>query len=225
MRADTEVLVIDDPTLFAESLCAALEVDGFDAHRLDADAAVARSGQDARHADDPPLIAVLDLDLGSRWDPLDLITTFTALGARVVVVTATDDRAVWADCLTRGAVQVLAKTAPMADVLTVAHRIRAGLPVVDAAERLGLLAERQRQTRRRQELAARFSQLNHLEHWVLERLVEGSEMRDIARDAGLTSVDVRSQVQAIVDKLQVTSWLEAVLLANDLGWGSFDDVS
>jgi two-component system nitrate/nitrite response regulator NarL len=223
-RAETTVVVIDDPTLFAESLRTALQLEGYDARwvpaepaRIRHDCAVARADRGRTR------IAVLDLDLDAERDALEMLTLLSGVGTRVVVVTASDDPGRWAECLECGAVRVLPKTLPLAEMLAVIERLHDGLPVMSGAERAHLLEEWHRTTSERHEIAARFARLTALEQWVLARLMEGGTVHDMVSAARLPYGLVRGQIRSVLEKLQVVTWLDAVLLANELGWTGPDE--
>jgi DNA-binding NarL/FixJ family response regulator len=68
----------------------------------------------------------------------------------------------------------------------------------DARRRLELLTPRERQ--------------------VLGALIKGRHVHEIARTDVVSEATVRTQVKSILGKLEVTSQLEAVGLANSVGW-------
>jgi two-component system nitrate/nitrite response regulator NarL len=223
-RAETTVVVVDDPTLFAESLRTALQLEGYDARWIPAEAARVRQDcRVARAERGRTRIAVLDLDLDAERDALEMLSVLSGAGSRVVVVTASDDPGRWAECLECGAVRVLPKTLPLAAVLAVIERLHDGLPVMSGAERARLLEEWHRTTSEHREIGARFARLTALEQWVLARLIEGGTVGDIVRAARMPSGLVRRQVRSVLEKLQVVTRLEAVLLADEFGWTGPDE--
>ena len=99
-RAETTVVIIDDPTLFAESLRTALQLEGYDARWVPAEPARVEQACAVADADRRrSRIAVLDLDLDARQDALGILGRLSDAGIRVVVVTASDDPDRWAECL------------------------------------------------------------------------------------------------------------------------------
>lgn len=215
----TDVVVVDDPTLFAESLRTALSLAGYVVDWLPADEA-ARAGMPWRAADGAaPTAAVLDLDLADRPAALLLLEELVAQGIRVAVLTASDDHVAWARCLELGAIGVVEKTLPLPEVVAAVGRLAAGEPVMTPAQRSDLQREVDDRTRREHELEARFARLSADEAWVLGRLMAGELTHDIARTTSArASGVVHGLVSSMLGKLQVTSWLGAVNLAIDHGW-------
>lgn len=209
--------MVDELTLFAESLLTALNIRGYHVSRIDPTPAE-RAGEVVASLDPPPRIVVLDLDVGGEDSALSTIEALTRTGAQVAAVTASDDRSQWARCIEIGAVTVLPKTAPLQRLLETVDLLRDGRPVMSAPERAELLAAWHRQSRREHELTAGFSRLTEDERWVLGQLAKGRIVHDIARSRGVAPGLVLQRVDSIIHKLQVSSWLDAVEMAQDRGW-------
>jgi two-component system nitrate/nitrite response regulator NarL len=222
-RAETTVVVIDDPTLFAESLRTALDLEGYDVRWVAAEPAIVRQAHGVSAVEGrPPRIAVLDIDLDSERDPLDLLKQLSSDGIRVVVVTVSDDLDRWAECLECGAASVLPKTLPLSDVLSVVRRLHDGLPVMTEAARTELVQEWHHRTSVHDELGTRFARLDGVERWVLGRLMEGATVQDIVDRWPMAPGAVRAHLRSILDKLDAVTWLDAVSLANEFGWSPVD---
>jgi DNA-binding NarL/FixJ family response regulator len=72
---------------------------------------------------------------------------------------------------------------------------------------------------------AGFGALTAREKHVLLRIIEGLSAEAIARESFVSIATVRSQIRAVLSKLEVHSQLEAVALARRAGWPErFDDV-
>jgi two-component system nitrate/nitrite response regulator NarL len=193
------VVIVDEPTLFAESLRTALSLAGHDVDWV-------LPGQASSAGIGASSVAVLDLDLADGTSPLTLLEQLVGRGARVAVVTASDDHTAWARCLELGATGVVSKTLPLADIVAKVGRLAAGEPMMSASEQRQLQHEADEHLRRRREMETLFGRLTADEAWVLGELMAGSVAHDIA------------QVSSILTKLRVTTWLGAVGLANDYGW-------
>jgi two-component system, NarL family, nitrate/nitrite response regulator NarL len=217
-RSETSVAVIDEPTLFAESLRTALALEGYDTSMVSAQTATLTPELLLDLNGRPPQIAILDLDLNETRNALTILRPLAAAGTQVVVVTASDERTRWGECLSNGALRVVRKTAPLADILDVVRRIATGLPVMSADERGALLEEWHACTKATHEILQRFARLDELECWVLARLRAGYAMHEIVRDGPLSQATVYRAVASVVDKLDVSSWLEAVSLTDEHGW-------
>ena len=140
-RSRVRVVIVEDHTLFAESLELALTIGGYDARRVTVtEQATSHAAVLAQVIRAKPRIVLLDLDLGRLGDGVRLIAPIAKSGADVVVVTADTDRARWGECLKNGARTVVAKARPLNDTLATVRRLNSGLPVMDRAERDELLA-------------------------------------------------------------------------------------
>jgi two-component system nitrate/nitrite response regulator NarL len=213
------VVVVEDHHLFAEAMDVALTVVGYDVRRVSLPdnpaAPVALVTAVVKHRPD---VVLLDLDLGAFGDGLRLIEPISTTGANVVVVTGSHDRARWGGAIRAGARTVLSKTQPLQDVIATVRRITSGLPVMDREERAELLAEWTRHQLERKGLGSRLDQLTIRETEVLAHLMKGRPVREIAEHGAVSEATVRTQVKSILSKLEVSSQLAAVGLANEMGW-------
>jgi two-component system, NarL family, nitrate/nitrite response regulator NarL len=217
-RSKLKVLIVEDHTLFAESLELALNLEGYDVQRIpipDEGGAQAVLAAVVRLR---PRIVLLDLDLGGVGDGVRLITPMVKAGANVVVVTASNDRARWGESLRHAARRVLSKSQPLNEILSTVRRINQGFPVIDHAEREALISLWHEQGLERVALQRRLALLTPREEAVLGELMQGRTVRDIASASFVSEATVRTQVKAILSKLEVSSQLAAVGLANTAGW-------
>lgn len=210
------MVVVDEPTLYAESLRTALTFAGYDVLWLSA--AQASSGGMEPFTGAVPHAAVLDLDLADGRSATPLLEQLVARGIRVAVVTASDDHAEWARCLELGASGVVPKTLPLADVVATVGRLAAGESLMTPWELQQLQRETEEVARREQEMRLRFERLTSDESWLLGQLMEGRVAHDIARVSHRPPAAVHAMVTSVLLKLQVPTWLGAVGLANDYGW-------
>jgi len=219
LRPNSRVLIVEDHVLFAESLELALSLEGYDARRVTLPTHTGATGQLlAAVLRLRPRIVLLDLDLGTFGDGVRLIHPLAASGANVVVVTASSDRSRWGECLWYGARKAMAKTQPLNEILSVVRRIHQGLPVADTAEREHLLHQWEDHRKSVEEQRQRLDTLTPREREVLAKLMEGTPVREIARQSVVSEATVRTQVKSILSKLGVTSQLAAVGLAHNAGW-------
>lgn len=218
-RSSVRVLIIEDHTLFAESLELALSMEGYDVRRptilqSDGSQAALLSAAVKLH----PRIVLLDLDLGRLGDGVRMIAPLSSTGALVAVVTASVDRGRWGECLRFGARTVLTKGQPLNEILATVRRLNEGLPVMDREQREALLQEWHESRGKQQEARARLHRLTMREREVLARLYEGRSVRDIARLSVVSEATVRTQVKSILAKLEVSSQIAAVGMAHSVGW-------
>jgi DNA-binding NarL/FixJ family response regulator len=212
------VVLIEDHSLFAEALETALVMEGFDPHRLAVGAGTTRAQLLSQALDLSPGMLLLDLDLGAFGNGLPLIEPLTGAGIRVVVVTASNDRARWGEAYAAGARRVVSKGAPLTSVITTIRRSVEGLSITPELERQELIAEWRRQLAEEEDERARFAELTRREGEVLGLLMDGRQVAEIAQACFVSESTVRTQVKAILAKLRVSSQLAAVGLAHRTGW-------
>jgi two-component system, NarL family, nitrate/nitrite response regulator NarL len=218
-RSNVRILIVEDHTLFAESLDLALTMERYDVRRVP----VPEMGTSQRALLSAvmrlhPQIVLLDLDLGHMGDGVRLIAPLARSGAHVVVVTASADMGRWGECIWYGARKVLTKGRPLNEILATVRRISQGLPVMDAGEREELLAAWHEERKEHEVLRDRLERLTHREREVLGQLMEGHTVRDIAQASVVSVATVRTQVKSILAKLEVSSQLAAVGLAHAVDW-------
>lgn len=218
-RTGTRVAVVEDHSLFAESLEIALGMEGHDVRRI-----ILPEGGRSVSTLLPiilrarPRVVLLDLDLGTHGNGVRLVEPLSKEGINVVIVTATIDRGRWGECLRYGARKVLAKSAPLNDILATIRKINEGLPVITREERDELLDHWHRQLQETKEIRNRLEHLTHREGEVLAHLMDGRAVREIARMSVVSEATVRTQVKSILSKMEVSSQLAAVGAAHHVGW-------
>ncbi|GAA1935296.1 response regulator transcription factor [Nocardioides hwasunensis] len=218
-RADHRVLIIDDHMLFAESLELALSLEGYDVRRLELPSeggsmATVRSLALRANA----RTVLLDLDLGRFGDGMNLITPLARANANVVVLTASEDMGRWGACMRMGARKVLPKTGALQQALSTVRRLHQGLPVVTREELESLLEVWARDRQVNDDIRRRLDLLTPRERQVLGSLIEGRTVRAISQESVVSEATVRTQVKSILGKLEVSSQLAAVGMANQVGW-------
>ena len=218
-RANVRILIIEDHMLFAESMDLALTIEGYDVRRLPVpDMGSSQAALLSAITRLRPRIVLLDLDLGHLGDGVRLIAPIARTGAHVVVVTASADRGRWGECLRYGARKVLTKARPLNEIMATIRRLNQRLPVMDPEERNELLHVWHEERQAHHEFRLRLQRLTAREREVLGHLMEGHTVRDIAHISVVSEATVRTQVKSILAKLEVSSQLAAVGLANTTGW-------
>lgn len=218
-KSRSRVLIIEDHTLFAESLEVALSLEGYDVRRLplpEEGGSLATLRSTALRIN--PRIVLLDLDLGRFGDGSALVAPLSRAGANVVVVTSSTDQARWGGCVRSGARKVLSKSGPLQETLATVRRLHQGLPVMTSDELERLLDAWRNERMATDVMRRRLELLTPRERQVLGALIEGHNVRDIARRSVVSEATVRTQVKSILGKLEVSSQLAAVGLAHHVGW-------
>jgi DNA-binding NarL/FixJ family response regulator len=208
------VVLVDDHELLAHSLGIVLEARGIRVSIVDP----ATPGLVAAVADVAPDLVLLDLELGAGLDGAELVAPLTAAGTPVVVVTGSSDPVRLGACVHAGAVGVLHKSSSFDELVTAAQRTLQQGTAFTGHERDELLRRHRLAVAATDRRLAPFRALTARESEVLGALVRGSSVEQIAHDATVTVATVRSQVRAILTKLDAPSQLVAVARAREAGW-------
>ena len=102
------------------------------------------------------------------------------------------------------------------------RRLNDGFPVMDRVAREELIAEWHQNRVENHEARRRLEDLTPREREVLRQLMQGHQVREIARLNVVSEATVRTQVKSILAKLEVSSQLAAVGLAHEAGWRPSD---
>ncbi len=210
------VVVVDDHELLAQALVIALRLDGVEAipASTTSAAAVVRSTEDAA-AD----LVLLDLDLGAPiGDGAELVPSLVATGARVLVLTGTEDPDRTAYALQLGAVGAVHKSVAMHDLSRTVVAAARGESVMTVQQRRDMVGAARTRRRQQVDVLRPFARLSSREGQVLRALASGSGVARIAAAWCVSEATVRSQVRGVLTKLGVNTQLEAVALAHRSGW-------
>jgi DNA-binding NarL/FixJ family response regulator len=210
------VFVVDDHELLSATLVLALCAKGFDAHHC-RPAAPGEVPAALRGAE--PGLVLLDLDLGrsARGEAIDgaeLVKPLRALGWSVLVVTGCADLNRVAAAVAAGASGWVDKSAPFDKLVRTAAFAARGNSVLSPVERASLVARYREGRAERQAAMVRLDRLSSREWEVLGRLSTGAQAAQIAEDFVTSLATVRAQIRSILAKLEVSSQLAAVALAN-----------
>lgn len=213
------ILIIDDHELVGTSLALSLRTEGEDARYrpVHSAAAVLEAAEKAGTG-----LAVLDLDLGrdasgAVVDGVDLIPALRGAGWRVLVLSASSDAARIGSALAAGGYVWVSKNAPFPVLLTAVREARAGRVAMPAGRRERLIELYRRTEAERADIAARLARLTPRERAVLGELAAGKRAQIIADQFVVSLPTVRTQVRAVLGKLEVGSQLEAVALYRRIG--------
>lgn len=209
------VVIIDDHELLSASLKAALEADGY---RVTVPPLTDLGEVAEGLAGCAPEVALLDLDLGDFGRGEGLLPVLRDCGARVIVVSATADRAAAGRCLRSGARGWVPKNASFDELLSAISKEAFGEDSLAPAERVRLLDAWRNSQAAAEEALAPFERLTNREAAVLGMLMDGMTVDRIATESYVSAATVRTQVRAILMKMGVNSQLEAVAKAGRAGW-------
>jgi DNA-binding NarL/FixJ family response regulator len=198
-------LIVDDHMLFAEAVQVAIEDLGISVAR------VVTTGEEAIAEADRSLPDVIFMDIGLP-DQSGLIAGRTILerhpDARIIALTALNDRSTVDEALRLGFVGYLTKDTPVARFVNAIRSAMDGHLVLPQR-----LSPTRRRSQAEKDVALMASQLTPREMEVLTLLVEGADGRKAAAALGISLNTVRTHVQSILTKLQVHSRLEAATFA------------
>ncbi len=215
----TRVTIVEDHELFAEALDVAITLQGHDVRRVpagDPDLSTAQLLKTVIRQ--RPQIVLLDLDLGPSSDGVELVQPLSQAGIAVIVVSATVESPRLGECVRLGARAVVAKSAPLNEIVGAIRRVIAGLPAMTRDERERLLTSFHQEHRLLRDIRAALATLSRRESEVLGELMAGATVTDIARTSYVSDATVRTQVKAIRSKLGVSSQLGAVGAALRAHW-------
>lgn len=215
--ADVSVLVLDNHELFSTVLMMALRARGLNAHRAD----LTRIEAVLRQAEQLPSgLVLLDLNLGRdglgrQVNGVHLVRALRARRWTVLVVSDHGDEDRVAAAIAAGAAGVVAKSTSLRNLLLMVLAASAGQPVMTESERHAWLTRDRGYRARQHERARRFERLSAREREVLALMAQGRRATAIAEHFVVSLTTVRTQIRAILVKLEVNSQLEAVALAAD----------
>ena len=159
-------------------------------------------------------VAVVDLTLpdGQGTDVVEALLDARAVEA-VLVLTALDELHDRARAVAAGALGVLHKSVPTADIIVAIRRLHQGEALFTPVQIIELLrAEGEHQEKNRNAQSA-LSQLTPREVEVVRVLAEGLSDKEVADRLGIASKTVRIHVANILGKLELESRLQLVLFA------------
>jgi two-component system nitrate/nitrite response regulator NarL len=218
MNEPVRILVVDDHTLFRRGLTALLMRDA--SLQVVGDAADAGEAQRRAQELQPDLI-LLDNHLPgvNGVDALPALRQ-AAPGARIIMLTVSEDEADLAAALRGGACGYLLKTIEGDALVTAIHRTMRGASVVaeemtdklvaayrDATSPIGSPAAAPALP------ASLIEQLSPREREILRGIARGASNKEIARELGIAETTVKIHVQHVLRKLEVSSRVQAAVLA------------
>jgi len=210
-----KVLLIDDHTLFRLGLKNLLERSGIN---VIAAASTGQEGLDTVH-DAKPDVILLDMRMPDM-DGLETLKKLRDTGITVpisMLTTSTEEHDLL-ESLRGGAQGYLLKDMDPEDLVAALHNIMKGETVV-APQLAGTLARALQGKSALPEKKTPLSTLTPREREIIEHLAFGQSNKVIARELGITDGTVKLHVKAILRKLEVSSRVEAAVIAVEQGLG------
>lgn len=213
------ITIIDGRVVLTDALAVVLEGEGYVVTKVELGAPLeSMTAVLAAGLRSAGRLVFLGDGLGHLGDAAGLVAPLAASGAVVVVLTeGTEDHA-WGAAIQQGAKDVLLKSCSLEEVVTTARRVRDGLPLM-GPRRCGVLIDAARAERREVcAIRARLDRLTRREMQVLGSLMTGQQVREIARTHVVAEATVRSQVKAILLKMESRSQIAAIGAAYRASW-------
>ena len=215
--ARPSVLIIDDHALFAECLALALRFQGFDVVETLVDDLRRERILDVAEVRRPEVV-LLDLYLGVEGLSTALVAPLKMLGTRVLMLSASQDRRLLAQCLEGGADGLLDKARSFEELIDDLEEAASGRSVLRPDARAALLDELHQHRRREHAHHISLGGLTSREAEILSALMHGKPSDQIAGESNVSPSTVRTQIKSILRKLGVNSQLAAVAVAHSAGW-------
>ena len=203
------VTVVDRQELFVSVITHALEKHGYQcrglvtAHLTTAAVvgAVARSRPDV----------VLASTSSARADGVDVLRSLRRDGHRVVALVERAEPRQLGEAYATGVASVATKSAPLEELLTTVGRTLCGEPTIESHCREELVRQYEAALGC---YAARVARLTRQERDLLAYLMEGRPVAEVSQIRCVAEGTVRTQMKAVLSKLEVSSQLAAVAI----GW-------
>lgn len=211
----TRIAIVDDHVLLGQVLSHELQGRGFDVRVLDLGADL-----HIQLAQFEPDIVLLDLELGADMPSgTELVLSISESGAAVIVLTGVENEILHAKCIESGARGILSKKTEFDELVDqITSSVATGDIAPSMTNRLQLLQNLAAHRREQGHALQPFADLTDRECEILRELMVGKSSAEIS-EAGYVAIStVRSQIKAILRKLDVSSQLQAVAMAHEVGW-------
>lgn len=141
-----------------------------------------------------------------------MVEPLLAAGWRVLILSGTSDHARVGGALAAGAAGWVSKSAPFPTLLRAVRDLLAGRDIMPTVRRRQLVELHQTRSAERRELLTKLDRLTQREREVLAQLAAGQRAQAVAEHFVVSLATVRTQIRAVLTKLEVSSQLEAVAL-------------
>ena len=210
----SSILIVDDHPLLAQGLSYALRAEGFEVHVTnEADLELVKALALVHR----PVLALVDLQFAGAVRGVEIVGPLS-LHVPVVVLTGVTDPAVLGACIEAGAIGVASKAEPFDRLFERIQRALRGEPVNSTREHEEMLSARMATRREETSRWSAFDALSPREREVLELLARGLTADAIADRIFISVATVRTHIQAILRKLEVSTQLAAVARVRESGW-------
>lgn len=159
-------------------------------------------------------VALIDLNLpdGTGLDVIHMLRRRSPT-AEALVLTGSTSRQDHARAIEAGAAGVLNKTVSISEIMTAIRKLHRGEPLYSAGEILEVLRSATQLRDEDDRARWRLSQLTPRERELLQALAEGLSDKEIAERLSLSVRTAQTHMAHILSKLEVSSRLQALLVA------------
>jgi DNA-binding NarL/FixJ family response regulator len=209
-------MIVDDHEVVADALRMSLQLNGVEnvvvAHDLSSEGVLTLM------IDFAPDVALVDYHLADDETSVDLIRELSRADVVVILLTGDPRPALLAEGLEAGAIGYFVKSGSLDSLVMSVLNAGSGQTMLRPASRETLMKvlETTRASERRR--MAPFDELTPREQDVLRALVDGHSADAVARTHDVSLTTIRSQIGAVLRKLEVTSQIGAVALARQAAW-------
>lgn len=210
------VVIVDDHPVLSSAIASALERQEI-ANAITLDPLMPDAEQSM--IDMAPDLCLLDLDLGQHQAAgMRFVRAAMRAGHPAVMFTGSTDEAALGRCIGAGALGVVQKTNSFDEVISQVSQVLAGGKCNSDTDLLKWVLAAQHHDAERRRLLQPFSALTSREQVVLQHLIDGQRVDEIASMDFVSVATVRSQIRAVLQKLSVKSQLAAVAKARQASW-------
>ncbi|MBZ5738729.1 helix-turn-helix transcriptional regulator [Nocardioides mangrovi] len=216
-----KVAIADRHALFAECFGMVLELRNYRYQAVPVPTGPGQSDRMLRRLlASHPDVVVINADLGPHCHAPTIIEALARAGVPVVAVTEGPDEALWGQCLAHGARGVVPKTEPLSALVSAVRRTGNGEPLLRHDERSRLIDVYRHEDAASQLRRERLGTLTTREGEILRHLMAGHTVHEIATRRFVSEATVRTQVKAILGKLDLSSQIAAVAAGRSGNWQS-----
>jgi len=203
------VLLVDDHASFRQPLAFMLE-------REPEITVVAQAGSlaEARAVLEGVDVAIVDLDLPDG-SGVDLVAELRAANPNgmVLILSGSNDRALFARAVEKGASGVMNKSSRIAEIVDAVQRLGAGEPLIAPREMIEMLRFAGRHREENRTAQQTLERLTPREREVLQALADGLNDKEIALRLHVSTETARTHMVNILRKLGVDSRMQALVFA------------
>lgn len=212
------MMVVDGHAIFADCVALALCVHGHETSEVTSGPITLRRVLDAAKRFAPQLV-LLDLQLGhDSAECVDLTAALARRNIRVLLLATDDQPAQLLACLEAGAAGAFDKSGALDDLIHLIEDTAGSNTSTSIPAREGLFSSSPDPGTATAGRPEAFDNLTRSEGEVLVGLIDGLSSHRLAVERGVSVATVRSQIRAILLKLDVHSQLAAVALARQADW-------